>query len=518
MLVCSAAIAACTLVLGLQDGYYVDASTEGGSDGGADAIADAGFDAPSVVPWVLTLESSFGPVKILDMAIDPTTGDVGLTGYFTTQIDVSDGTHMTSDSSRESAFFLRLDANGKVSWRDVINANQDLHGNAIGFAKGDIVYTASGYVSCVYVIDQIAQDAGKKQWCTANTQCGYGGFIGRADRSGNTVGNPAAFCGPTFSRFAYDEATDRLAATGFLQAGYVNDVAPDGGSLPINADKDVLVVLFANDGSRVFARSFGTPNKDRGLGVAFGKDQGLYVTGLAYANNSDGGSSSITFDDAGSAGGLGYDDGFVIRLDANGNVTNLIPTGNGGFDDLQGIAPAASNLVLAGSMKLSGAVGDAAVKNTSGNWAFYLASVQGSNVENLTSGTGGVETYAGSPSVAGDGRVLLPLLATASTMADTTLKLGGASVDVPQDLDAAPIGVVSSWSPALDSAVAFALPSLLTTIPPTPPMAVVHGPTGNLVVSGLFDRSVTVNDASITPENDGGVQFGSFVAGYGKWP
>ena len=497
--------AACTLILGLRDDYHVGDAGDAANAGDA---TDAGFDAPPVVPWVLPLRSDVNDVKVQDVEIDPATGDVGVAGYFTKTLDLGGGVTLTGGSTYVSAFFLRLDAQGHVLWKaTMVGTSSDYKGNAIAFGNGEMAVTASGFSDKAYdVFGNLA---------SVPFTCGYSSMVSRVAANGTAVRPTKAFCGGSFRHLVYAESGN-LAGTGLLFTP--NDFAPDGGNLPYRGAQDVLVMLIAPDDSLLWSRSFGTSDYDYGVDVAFGTDQAVYVVGATNTQTDDAGvEQTIAFDDAGTAGGLGFADGFLIRLDGtSGAATKVVSIAGASVDEVQGIFNAGDHVVVSGSLTGVGNVGSTFTGGANQNLNFLFASVDyAGNVSGVNIDQDGVPTVAGPAVLGAGGTTVLPILATMGT-SQQTLTLGSTPVTVPADNVETQIGLISSWP----GANVLALPPLVAAVRNTRLLAAVHQPTGNLVVAGEIDRPVQLLDAGLTPMPDdaGGTLTAAFVMGYGKWP
>lgn len=322
------------------------------------------------------------------LAVDPTTGDILLSGYFGGVVDFGGGP-LTS-AGGEDIVLVRLTSSGAHVWSKRFGGanNQrgqnvafdaagdiyisgwfagalDLGGGALTSAGGDDTYVAKLTSSGDHVwskrfggagddhIKDIAVDAAGNASIVGDFPgtINFGGgnltsaglndiFLAKLDASGDHAWS---------ERFG--DAADQLG--GAVKVGPGGDVIITGafngsanfggGSLTSAGSTDIYVAAFTGAGAHAWSKRFGDASEQRALGIDIDSDGAAYVTG-DIQGTADFGGGALT-----SAGGR---DHFLTKLDATG--AHVFSKRLGGAGDQVGQAVAvdgAGNVFLTGYLE-----------------------------------------------------------------------------------------------------------------------------------------------------------------------
>lgn len=244
--------------------------------------------------------------KCKDVIVDAS-GNVYSTGTFTgvTDFDPGVGTFtMTSASSNDDVFILKLDASGNFVWAVRMGASSSDRCQSLALDASGNVY-ATGYFSGITDFDPGAGTF------TLGTTGALTAFIWKLDASGNFV--MAKNVGGAGESIAVD-ATGNIYTTGYFSG--TADFDPGAGSFSLTSagGQDNFISKLDASGNFVWAKGFGGTSTESSYGIAVDASGNVYTAGGFMGTcDFDPGAGTFTVTSA----GLG--DAYVSKLDASGN-------------------------------------------------------------------------------------------------------------------------------------------------------------------------------------------------------
>lgn len=262
------------------------------------------------------------------------TGNILITGYFTGTRDFDPGP-LTFNMSAIShdIFILKLSASGNFIWAKKIGGSSSEQPFSIATDSGGTIY-CTGYFNGTCDFDPGVATFN----LTAPGALAY--FIVKLDASGNFV--LAKSCGGSSNTTGSSIAVD--GSGNIFTTGYFNgttDFDPGAGTFNLSTEgnNDIFVTKSDPSGNFLWAKRIGSGNGDLGNSLATDFSGNVYITGFFQGvTDFDPGPGIInlsgTWDEifilkldasgnfvwAKSAGGIGYDQGNSITIDASGNV------------------------------------------------------------------------------------------------------------------------------------------------------------------------------------------------------
>jgi len=265
--------------------------------------------------------------------------NIYVTGFFSSNTITFDSVTLYSYGGYNT-FIVKFSPGGNVLWGTVIgHGNGDEFGqNVIIDASGDIL--CSGWFTSAKLI--ISND-------TLINGGGYDMFLVKYDPYGNFLwAKSAGSAGFDVETSIATDTSDNVIMTGYYQSQSItfgthilNNVSTDS--------SNIFVVKYDPSGNVLWAKSFGNGNaSDEAFYLATDASGNTFVTGMFR-------SAFIAFDSDTMINAYpGYDDVFVIKLDANGNVKWVTSAGGDSYDDGLSIAvDALGNVYVAGQFQSS---------------------------------------------------------------------------------------------------------------------------------------------------------------------
>jgi len=289
--------------------------------GGADLFI-AKYDASGNYLWAKAVGGTFSDVGY-GLAVDGR-GNVYVTGHFVNTVDFdpsSDGTANLVGAGSFNIFIAQYDASGNYVWAKAINGASSEGGYAIALDGGGNVHITG------YFFSTMDFDPGTG---TANlTSAGVGDiFIAKYDASGNYlwakalggIGNDAGYA------LALDGSGNVYVAGSFLIEA---DFDPGAGMANLTAvgGYDGFVAKYDASGNYLWAKAMGGTGFDYGYGLALDGNGNVHVTG-SFSN-------TVDFDPGSGTANLtsaGADDIFIAKYDASGNYILAVQVGSTGSD------------------------------------------------------------------------------------------------------------------------------------------------------------------------------------------
>lgn len=197
------------------------------------------------------------------------------------------------------AWVVKLTGDGNISWQKCVGTNKI--DNAY-----DIKEIAGGYVMVGSTIREGYEAA--NYW-----------FV-KLDGTGNTVSEVAAGASDG-NDLGYSSV--QTSDGGYIMVG--NSSSADGDVTSAHGDYDCWVVKTNSSGTIEWQKSYGGSGKDYGVSILQTGDGGYIFAGQTFSNDGD-----VT-------GNHGLNDGWVVKLDASGNITWQKALGGTGEDYLKDI-------------------------------------------------------------------------------------------------------------------------------------------------------------------------------------
>ncbi len=329
---------------------------------GKEDIFLAKYDESGNLQWAESVGGTESDVAY-SIAVDKS-GNVFLTGFFekTADFDPSDGTTNLTSAGNHDIFIAKYNANGALQWAKSVGGNGsdigksmavDVNGNTYltGYFTGTVDFDPTGGVS--NLTSQGIVDI----------------FLAKYD-SGGTFQWAKSAGGIDYDQ-AYSVAVDGRGENVYITGCFTGtaDFNPTGTTTNLTSagSVDIFFAKYDSSGSLKWAKSAGGTSSDEGYSIAVDGSGNVYLTG--YFNGTadfdpSGGTTNLTsaggddiffakYDSSGtiqwskSAGGIEYDDGLAITIDAGGNVylTGYFG-GTADFDPTEGI----TNLTSSGGV------------------------------------------------------------------------------------------------------------------------------------------------------------------------
>ena len=274
------------------------------------------------VLWARALGGVDG-VQGLGVAVDAM-GSVVTTGKFwgTADFDPGPGTFNLTSAGQNDAFVSKLDRDGNFLWAAALGgAGSDQALWVVVDAAGDI-YAAGEFWKTADL------DPGPGTFHVSTV--GFGGFVSKLDGAGNFLWGAAL--GDNVPGVAVD-GTGSVYTTGYFQG--VTDFDPGPGTFNLTAVDgiDAFVAKLRGDGGFVWARAFGGPGWAIGRGAAVDGSGNVFAAGYFRGTaDFDPGPGNLDLTSAGAT------DGFVSKLDGNGDLVWAHGLGGTGVDTIYGVA------------------------------------------------------------------------------------------------------------------------------------------------------------------------------------
>jgi hypothetical protein len=323
-----------------------------------------------------------------DVAVD-SQGNVLVTGYFQSPVvDFGGGPIANAGGGNsQDVFLVKLDKDGNHVWSKGIGGTNWDGGYAVGIGPGDSITVAGSYQST-------SLDFGNGKVITNKKQGEYDAFVARYDAAGTCL------WAITLGGVLGDNVTDldvddegKVALAGHYQS---LDFAPDGVVLPHEGGWDVWFGVLNANGGVVWVQTLHGAAGDHGRSIRFGADGSLVGGGYFNSPTLNAGNNSLP------NAAADEHDGFLVKLDAGGNVVWAKVLGAEGSDMVEGLVVHPDGRITVAGTSNSWAVdfGGGPIPNQGENDVFVVRySADGDHVwSKLTSGP----TYASANTLALD--------------------------------------------------------------------------------------------------------------------
>lgn len=251
-------------------------------------------------------------------------GNIYIAGHVQTSADLDPGSGSypyNCSANDQDIFIEKLDNNGNVIWIKTIGGLGDDHGNSIALDGDGNVLVTGGFEETV--------DFDPGAGVFNLTGEGYAeAYILKLDNDGNFIW--AKSFGGTVGDAGYSihaDSDNNILATGYFMDTCDFDTGTGIDIQIATGDWDIFTIKLNSNGDFIWARTFGGSSLDAGEDVSTDSDNNVYTVGR-FQNSADidPGSGIQTLY---SIGGL---DGFVQKLDENGNFVWAFRMGSSYFD------------------------------------------------------------------------------------------------------------------------------------------------------------------------------------------
>ncbi len=273
-----------------------------------------------------------------DIAIDPSTNDIVITGYFTgsPDFDPSAGTYYLTPVGTPDAYFAKYDNNGNLIWANLIGGINNDQGIAVTIQGGNIILTGLFGSTC----DFDPSSATSNITAVGFLDC----FVAKYNAAGNYlwakgIGSPLSESGNA----VIADLSGNIYVTGHYNSGCDFDPSASTYTLPSNGVEDIFLEKFDLNGNYIWAKGFGGIGPDQGYGLGFNASNDILVTGTF--------SATVDFDPSVAVAtrtSSGVRDGFLAQYTTSGNFSFAYPIGSAGDDQSYCMSSASNGDILIG--------------------------------------------------------------------------------------------------------------------------------------------------------------------------
>lgn len=306
------------------------------------------LDTDGNLVWFATFGGS-GTDTPNDIAVDAN-GNVFVTGQFVNDFTFNDNT--VSSNGSDDVFVAKLNANGTHAWLSTFGSTFGDIGRGLALDGNGNCYV-TGNARGVSTIGTVTLTAPGNN---------YDAFLVKYNNSG--VAQWAQSIGGTNSDYAYGLSADAAGNT-YMVGFFHNSITIGATELVANGTlySDAFVAKFDNTGNAQWAKKIGAEGSDGAYGVTNDTEGNAYVVGDFNSNISIGGTGLFS---------AGSSDGFVTKLDTDGNFLWADRIGGTGIDHGYGVAVHPSgNCFVTGFFSEEMTVGTTTVTNA-GDFDVYL--------------------------------------------------------------------------------------------------------------------------------------------------
>lgn len=266
-----------------------------------------------------------------------------VTGFFSYDsmfVDTGASMQWIDGIQSNDQFIVRFDLNGNFDEGWAVGGSGDDRGFTIDFAHDSTIYSA-GYFS-----NSVDFDPGLGTFTLSTGVLGKNGFFTRQQHDGNHIwtGQIGRYTNDEY----YDEATRIVADSlgNFIVAGYFeHDLKIDGpGSEALrtsNGQEDIFIAKYDSLGQLHFVKSIGSSGEDFCRDLSVDSVGNIILCGTFQNTiDLDPGQDTLLFSSQGS------EDGFLMKLDPDGNLVYAFPIGGSSSDDAASLVVTDSQEVI----------------------------------------------------------------------------------------------------------------------------------------------------------------------------
>ena len=315
-----------------------DFTSNGFGDGGDGYVAK--FDSNGNLVWAKQIGGSIDD-NVNSITTD-SSGNVLVAGGFGGNIDIDgDGNNdfsSNNDSSNNDAFAAKLDSNGNLVWAKQIGGSVTT-GNYI---SGIITDSSGNALVAGTFKGNIDIDGDGNNDFTSNNDGSNDSYVAKFDSNGNLVWAKriGGSNGNSSGAITIDSSDNVLVAGGFK--GNI-DIDDDGNNnFTSNGEADSYVAKFDSNGNLVWAKQIGGSSLDYANSITTDSSDNVFVGGSFNGNidiDGDGNNDFTSISDI---------DGYVAKLDSNGNLVWAKQIGGSSLDYANSITTDSSDNVFVG--------------------------------------------------------------------------------------------------------------------------------------------------------------------------
>ncbi|XXX77586.1 DNRLRE domain-containing protein [Sorangium sp. So ce134] len=436
-----------------------------------------------------------GSQSVTDVAVDPRSGAIYMTGNFNGRITFDKG-YQTSSSTDEDAFLVKLQPDGTPVWSKTFSGAGlqesaalalDSAGNVVvvGSFEGTINIDGLSHVSAGFVDGFVAKFSpdGARQW---SSRFGAGGNQRPKDVAVDTYNPDASIFGDNITVVGYyDGSLGPVCGYCGSDAYECSDLCPDA------TGEDIFVLKLFKGGNRLLGTTFGGSGRQRAMAVALDEIGDMVLTG-EYEQN-------LSFREPPGRpqlSAVGMFDMFVAKLSPSGEYRWSSGHGDAGgyaISDQRGVAIAAStsSVIVSGNFTNSISFGGTGYNGFVAD--VFVARFTGGGVPDwiVRSGVDNEQQRIADIGVDENGNILLVGSAVGPVKFDTPTPLGPIGIE---DMYVAKLSSQGSplWSRRYGNTGAFAH---------TPSVAISSG---TVVVAANFGRAaINFGNNTVEPAEPG---------------
>ena len=273
--------------------------------GGAQDAFVVKLNSSGNLVWAKRFGGAFDD-KATEAAFD-TSGNVYITGFFAdvADLDPGTGTLFVTSAGATDIFVVKLDSNGNLVWARTAGSTNTDEGAGLAVDTAGNVHVTGAFTGTVD-FDPGTGTSNLTSGGAASTDA----FLWKLDTNGNLVwARRAGGTGIDKGNAVTVDGSGNVLSTGHFQGTADFD--------PLNLTSagtfDVFVLKLDVNGNLTWARAFGGVAIDNGLDLVLDGAGNVYLAG-GFANTVDFDPGAGTF----ILSAAGFDDGFAMKLDANG--------------------------------------------------------------------------------------------------------------------------------------------------------------------------------------------------------
>jgi hypothetical protein len=310
-------------------------------------------------------------------------GNVYLTGWYGSHTIIFDSITLTN-AGQNDMFLVKYDATGNVLWAKSIGGTGDDFGYSAAVDAWGYVYVTGYFESPSITFGSFTLPQALSNGSENSTV-----LLAKFDSNGTLQWTTnAAGTGGDYGNSVAVAPEGNVYVTGYFKSTIIifgSDTLTNAGTW------DMFLVKYDGSGTVLWAKSAGGAYYDGGLAVAVDAIGDAYVTGLFESPTITFGSYELT-----NAGSAGYSDMFLVKYDNYGNVVWAKSAGGTGIDEGYSVAVDVSgNAYVTGSFSSSAITFDSNVLMNAGYDDIFLVKINASGNVRWAESLGGTSSDEG---------------------------------------------------------------------------------------------------------------------------
>lgn len=318
----------------------------------------AKYDASGNVIWVRSAGGT-GDDVAYSLVVDAS-GSVYITGYFDSST-ITFGSSTLINASQRNIFLAKYDAFGNVIWAKNDGGTGEPVAYSIAADSSGNTFITGGFggsSSTVSFGSIILTNAGNSV---------YDIFLAKYDPSGNILwAKSAGGTGHDVGRSVAVDASGNSYITGSFYSTTINFGSTILANVNTNSTEDIFLAKYDTSGNVIWAKNAGGTVSDIGYSIAVDTSGNTYIAGSFNSTTIGFGSTTLI--------SAGYDDIFLAKYDALGNVIWAKSVGGTSFDYATSISVDASeNTYVTGSFWSSPLTFGSTILTNAGGGDIFIA-------------------------------------------------------------------------------------------------------------------------------------------------